>query len=566
MSADMCRTLFSWSAFDTLVVYIASAWIYGEVYRFSASSKANLHWVKPGRPSERASLNERPMYLHSFYFMLAIAQAYQHLGRDYGRILVPVGAPISEQDSKSTRGVVRTFDRFVGFLPHLVYRVGLTVGIAYLFCPLIYCAFLRPYIWQVTLYFTGFFWSFSRSSTAPKTLIAPLSTMLSFHVITSGIWLVALWQWTNMAFSTYLGQPPLKTGKPLTDGLRDANLSLINGLQAKHEVVRSFAFWELRLISQDFPARRQLVYADLDNNAWRDILNASRCIIEAVNTRIEAFENPSQLAPEPSAITEQVTTNTEKQESLQVKPLTEGNIFMDPPKPKDRPTRFESAFSNFARSHGQADDWTVNLRSRTQSFMNSASKSVLTPERKRKFITQAGEIRRLTFSTTEDNHSTEAPLTTQFLRSKVGSLFRQSYSNRIKKIVLGTPHSELTCFVDAVLSITHLTVESLKEDKYGIVQNDVAAIVKLFTATANRVHQFNSEDGLKIHWTDVCFPSRGSPEYETARKVGEVDTVLLVLKTGLNKILDAFKDHLADVGLTPKDVNLARQAAGMPQI
>jgi Nucleoporin protein Ndc1-Nup. len=42
------------------------------------------------RPHERPTLNERPIYLHSFHMFLACVQAVFHLYYDYDRIAVPI--------------------------------------------------------------------------------------------------------------------------------------------------------------------------------------------------------------------------------------------------------------------------------------------------------------------------------------------------------------------------------------------------------------------------------------------------------------------------------------------
>ncbi|KAI5297456.1 hypothetical protein KEM56_004811, partial [Ascosphaera pollenicola] len=390
--------------------------------------------------------------------MLAIVQAYMHLGHDYSRIPVPVASPTpgESKQKQKTHATISPPDRLCSFLPHLAYRAFRIVGIAFLVGPLVYVTFLRRHAWQMTLYFARFWWNFSRSSAEPPSLFSSIPAAVNLRAIVSGFWLVALWQWVNMAFSTYWGQPPLKkNGKPLTDGLKDANVSLINGLQSKQEMVKTFAFWELCLISQDFPERRQQIYADLDNDAWKGIFLAAKTAIEAVNARIEAFETPNKVTPEPPKAADHDTNqqvDSIKDSSIKIKHPSHKNILADPPKPKAQPEKLEAAFSSFAKSHGQAEDWTRNLRSRTQDLIGSASKSMLSPERKKQFLAQAGEVRKLTFPGPKDDGGPELPLTKKILRSKFGNLFRQTYRNRIIKIVFGAPHADVAPIIDAIVA------------------------------------------------------------------------------------------------------------------
>ncbi|KAI5284372.1 hypothetical protein KEM54_001386 [Ascosphaera aggregata] len=570
VGADFRQTFFSLAALNTFTMYIISAWIFGEVYRWSSPSTAGLVWVKPGRPSERAKLNEAPIYLHCFYSMLAIFQSYHHITNDLSRLPISAASQ-SSAELKRAPVVVPVVERLCSLLPHLMLQAIETTVKASAVGPFLYMLFLRRRAWHIALYFTRLFWNFSRSSAESSGYIPSPRIFISFRILTSGICLMALWQWTNLLFSIFLSKPPTKNGKPLTGEVKNANACLINGLKAKHDLVKTSAFWELCLITHDFPDRRSQIYTDLDNNAWNEVFAALKNMISAVTTRIKNFENPpkpvSPTAEPVSEDTEQ-SLDAEAESTLRIVSISDKKVLLDAPKPKTQPEKFGAAFGNFARYYGQSSsNWTPKVRNKAQDILGSASKAVLSPERNKKLFAEAKNLKRLTWAPETENHDISiSPLMSNFLRSKLGYIFRQTYQNRIKKIVFGSPYTDTVPLVDAIVALTQLTVLSLKEDKYGLVQRDVAAIVRMFTETINGVQHFNSERGLKVHWTDVNFPSPDSPEHKTARKVEDIDELLAALRRGLADILSAFKKHLKDVGLSSKDVRLAREAAGLPQI
>jgi nucleoporin NDC1 len=120
--------------------------------------------------------------------------------------------------------------------------------------------------------------------------------------------------------------------------------------------------------------------------------------------------------------------------------------------------------------------------------------------------------------------------------------------------------------VDAVDSLTRMLIASLDEDQYGKVQTDVPSVVNLFTQTIMSLDAFVHQGGLDAHWTDVYFPPSSKPQAQAeARKVPEVELVLDTLQSGLIDLLEAFKPYLRDIGVTGKDLRLAREAAGIEE-
>ena len=121
----------------------------------------------------------------------------------------------------------------------------------------------------------------------------------------------------------------------------------------------------------------------------------------------------------------------------------------------------------------------------------------------------------------------------------------------------------LDSLVDAIESLNRLLVASLQEDSYGIVQNDVPTIVRLFTDTIKILDAFVN-GGLDAHWTDVNFPPSSDPAAQAvARLIPDVELVLDGMKVSLADLLTVFNPYLRDIGVVGKDLRLAKEAAGL---
>lgn len=135
------------------------------------------------------------------------------------------------------------------------------------------------------------------------------------------------------------------------------------------------------------------------------------------------------------------------------------------------------------------------------------------------------------------------------IKSNLGWPFRQEYRRRIGAVVLGSPYGDVGIIVDAIDSLTRLSVCSLKEDKYGNVQRDVKLIIQTLTNTITQLEGFKTR--LGIHWTDV----------NAVRESPEVDAVLAALKSGLGDLVEAFGDYSEDLRLSQSEMRMAREAA-----
>ncbi|KKA23921.1 Nuclear envelope protein [Rasamsonia emersonii CBS 393.64] len=541
------RHLFPLHIIQTLGWYLFSAWWFSEIYVWSAPQTADLGWVKPGRPNERTTLNERPIYLHCYHLLLAIMQAAIHLYSDCDRLDIPVAKRTREAEDQRTHPVDSVVKRIQQAVIKSVFDSftrGVLMAVA---SPFIYMLFLRHTAWSYTLYFAKLFWNFPRAAAAPPGRIPSAIYSLFPKQVVSGACLVFLWQTSNVFFTVFIAQEPLKRGQPLTTETKDPTGSLINGLKARKELPA-------------LPGPTETIFSDIDRDggpAWTQILNASVEIVKGITTRINEYKNP------PSA----VSKSTAEQPQLQTLPrLTEPpkqeNIFAASPKGTSRHAKLGETISTTAKSYGQSPDWTPIARAKARDMLNQASNAVLSPERKQKLLGSSPEMKLLT-GAQPSSAGPSIPFISPILRSPVGQLFRQTYDRRLRRIVLGGPHGELGPIVDAIESLTRLLVASLAEDPYGKVQADVPTVVRLFTDTIITLEDF-VQGGLDVHWTDVTFPpSSDAAAQEQARRVPEVDIVLDTLKSSLSDLLAAFKPYLGEVGLKEKDLRLARAAAGI---
>ncbi|GMF72500.1 unnamed protein product [Aspergillus oryzae] len=495
------------------------------------------HWSMWNSPHERASLNERPIYLYTCHLLLAIVQSVVHLYYDFDRVPIPVAKRAAGNADQRTHPVEPVSKRLQVALPGLIKDGFTRSAVVAAVCPVV-------------------------SAAAPPGLIGPIGPGLLLRTMCSGGLLVLCWQTANLFFSAFLSKEPLKRGQPLTAEAKDPNGSLLTGLTAKKETVKSFAFWELCFISQRFADRRKAIFNDIDRDggpAWSQILQSATEVIKGIATRIDEQKNPSSGSkPAQAEQTEPVLRTLPRLTD----PLKADNVFAPSPKANSRQEKIGEVFSSTAKSYGQSADWTPAARAKARDVFDRASTAILSPERKQKLLASSQEFKMLTGTSTCKPENLN-PFIAQLLRSPVGRLFRQTYDRRLSDIVLGAPHANLCPIVDAIESLTRLLIASLQEDQYGKVQADVPDVVRLFTNTITTLEPF-IHGGLDAHWTDVNFPPSSNPEAQAeARRVPDVDLVLDTLKSSLKDLLSAFNLYLKDIGLVGKDLRLAKEAAGL---
>lgn len=504
------------------------------------------------RPHERVTLNERPIYLYTCHFFLAIVQSAVHFYYDFDHVPIPVAKPVSGDGDQRRHPVAPVSKQIHRALPRIANEsFKRTVKVSAV-APLLYLIFFRRTAWRFTMSFAKLFWNFPQSAADPP----PIYSFGFWHIfrpLFSGTLLVICWETANLFFSVFLSKEPLKRGQPLTADAKDPNGSLLSGLNAKKETVRAFAFWELSFISQQFPDRRKGIFNDIDREgapAWTQILQSANDVIKGISTRIEEEKAP-QSGTKPSQ-PEQPPPVLQTLPRL-ADPPKEIDIFAPSPKASTRRQHVEEALGTAAKSYGQSHpdwpDWSPGSRLRARDAFNRASTSY----RELKILTgmSAGKPANV------------QPFVALFLRSPVGWLFRQTYARRLSAVVLGSPHSTACTIVDAIDSLSRLLIASLQEDQYGKVQADVPGVVRLFTDTILVLETFVN-NGMDVHWTDIYFPSEHNPQAQLeARQVPEVDLIRDTLRSSLSDLLSAFNPYLKDIGLVGKDLRLAREAAGL---
>ncbi|KAL4937538.1 hypothetical protein BDV06DRAFT_226845 [Aspergillus oleicola] len=561
------RYLFPLHILQTFGWYLFSAWWFSEVYKWSSPISAHLEWVKRPSPHERATLNERPIYVYTYHLLLAVAQSVAHLYYDYDCIPVTVAKRPADGTEQKTHPTKSISQRIQAGLPQVLRDGIMRSSIVAAICPVAYIFFLRRRAWGYTMSMAKLFWDFPRSAADPPGLILPVKPLLVGRTMFSGALLVICWQTTNLFFSIFLSQEPLKRGQPLTAEAKDPNGSLLNGLKAKKETVRAYAFWELCFISQQFPDRRKAIFSDIDRDggsAWTQILQSATEVITGISARINAHTaTPAGSKPSPAATKSDPVLHTLPRLT---DPVQEGNIFAASPKSTSAQGKLTDGFSSTLRSLGESPDWTPKARARARGVFDRASSSLLSPERKQRLLASSQDLKLLTGSAPAGSAQPENinPFLANLLRSPIiGSLIRQPYARRLSAIVLGSPTASLSSIIDAIESLTALLIASLNEDPYGKVQSDVPAIVRLFTETTVTLETF-AHGGLDVHWADASFPPSSDPAaQDAARRVDDVELVIESLKGSLSSLLQAFAPYFRDIGLVGKGLREAREAAGV---
>lgn len=287
--------------------------------------------------------------------------------------------------------------------------------------------------------------------------------------------------------------------------------------------------WELAIIARDFPDRRKGIYEDIDRDGgpmWSQVYAICLDVIKSIETRIDGYGKPPP--PDPAKTTGAVEPKKRYGES----PKDENIFTSTPPKSKYR-AEVEKIATKAVIAPGQG--------------------SQLSPIAKKALATGKQSLLKVQKEVTgsDDPQTAFRSFADKTLASSVGWPFRQEYSRRLAKVVLGAPYGEPSLYINASSALGSLTSYSLTEDKYGNVQRDVATIIRTLTAVTSKLTQFKDE--LPLHWTDVK-GKRTSPD---------VEAVLDVLKATLARLIEDFGPYARDLRLSLTDIRLARETAGM---
>lgn len=495
-----------------------SAWWFIEIYLWSRPVSDQLDWTLKGDMSTPDRLNERPIYLRAFFFMLAVAQSTSHLYYDYSSIEIPVAPALSPTSSDlRTHPILSVYHKARQSLPSLLARsVVSCFGLA-IAGPFIYAFTLRTIFWSLHLALAKPFFSIPRSDAQP-TGYPPCNIWMMARSFYASLLLAATWEASIFFFSAFLVQEPTEKGEPLSTTSKDANGTLLTGLVAKRDLVKNFAFWELAEIARNRPKRRKFIFMDIGReggSAWSQMSSAALAVIQQIDSRIDLTKQTSA----------QSTTTEAQVENLPhiVPPAkTVDSIFSSAPPPKTRGEKIESIVAYGAKRVGQS--------SRPYSPDLPKTKSLI------------------------DYGASKAPAVTATLSSSwsfltespVGLFFRSSFERRVNCVVLGSPQGNPALIVDAIEAITRFSLASLDEDDYGAVRKTIPGIVRKFTATIQTIESFVQSVEAK--------PNQDSD-------IENVEIVLARLKAGLAEILGGFEIYLVDEGLSALEHRKAKRAS-----
>jgi nucleoporin NDC1 len=479
-------------------------------------------------------LNERPIYLRSVFVLLALCQTGMHIYNDDSSVHIPVSAPSkTPTPDNRTHKLAPMAIQIQQKKARIIQRCVIVPSALAVTGPVIYALFLRQTFWSWHLAFAKLIYSLPRSDARP-TGYPPGNPAVMARSAGVGFLLMITWEATSFFFSALLAQEPVKKDQPLSQGSKDPNGTLITGLRAKRDVVKTFAFWELVIIAQKHPDRRKVIFADIGREggrAWDQMLGAALDVVKTINSRIEAAT--SQLSP----IEEEQNPDAMEIDSLPriAPPIKEKLIFAQSPPPQTRTEEIESYIDWGAKRIGQSKDPFQPPISRWRElskYITPAGNSQETPNQNPLFsfasyLMQASR--------------------TEWLFTPIGWFFRPTFSRKVNTTILGHPQANAAVITDAIESITRMLVASLSEDLYGTAISGVPTTVRAFTTTINTIETF-----VQHHVKEEAGPEAD---------IDEVEIVLARLKAGLAELLGAFQLFLVDQGVSAADHRSAQNSA-----
>lgn len=201
------------------------------------------------RPWEKKRLNERPIYIRTLLFLLAILQTIFHLYYDYDRVYLPIvvrqvetspGPEITMEKkleintSLRPHALVNPWEQVKAAAPLVLQRVALRSAAMAISGPFIYALFIRHRAWHWSLSLAQLLWDMPAA--AVLSYLPPSPIWLVLQSLYAQFLLLWLWESSNTLFNAFVTQEPLRKGQPLSDESRDPNGTLLNGLQSKREV------------------------------------------------------------------------------------------------------------------------------------------------------------------------------------------------------------------------------------------------------------------------------------------------------------------------------------------
>ncbi|KAF2863951.1 hypothetical protein K470DRAFT_254261 [Piedraia hortae CBS 480.64] len=516
----------------TLLWYSLSAWLVTEIFVWSLPSKSNLGWIDPGREYERPRVNENPLYLRTMLSMAAVMFTAKHLYNDDDLVELTD----QDEDEKWTTSL-----RWLAEYAVAIFMHALSSSLVFLvFGTVIYFLTLRHSLWPGVSTLAHWLNRHLVPDRGPPGLANV--GRLAFQTVAALTSLISLWDASNLMFSSCISYPPIKKGHPLTDQIvdahgniisrsRDPNGSLVRGLDAKRNVTRAFAFWELYLIcnreNKIFEDRRKTLFQDPDrkpSSTWAQISSLCLAEISGISSRIKCYQESISPKPAPEVINAPPPPSLPKIASRPT--IEDKDVFLHR---TSRPNAVGSLARQLGQSHGSPTLLATGA-SRALAWTGNHTSETLTK-----------------------THLTQS-IQTQLqaiLASPIGAPFRKTFSSRLKAIIFNTPYSDRETITHAVKSLTALTLVSIAEDEYGQVAPTIPAIINTLTDVVFGIKQL--EATLEPHWSDVFF----SP---AAREVEEVGMLRAMVQGELGRIVEKFEPFAGALGLGEGQMGRAREA------
>ncbi|KAK1983165.1 nucleoporin protein Ndc1-Nup [Colletotrichum cereale] len=522
------KFFFSIHTLEAFLFYSFSSALFSHVYLWAVPESANLGWVTYYSGGERARVNERMLCFYCYMAISAVVQAIFHFYHDTDKLIIDVSR--SEGADAKVSGDA-SLSKVLGEVPAILIQSSVRCLSVAPIAAVVHMLFLRSFVWGWALFFLRPFYNIPKTNMLPPT--QPWDMPLFFRCAVAGFLLNILWKTANHAFSTFMVKPPLKNGKPLTSESKDPNGSLLNGLKSKKDQIRCFALWELAYIARNDEDRRKAIFQDIDRkdgSTWSQIYVHCLNVIKSVENRIDDYGKPAAVPAVP--------VQPEDVRARSSAPLKEDPIFQSRPANRTMRGEMEKALAQVGRHSGDSPVSQLSpiakktLRGARDKVLSKEQQEALSsPQLKSQFQTWALKL---------------------ISNEYVGWVFRQEFRNRLTAVVLGTPYSELSQYVNAVDVLSLFAVHSLTEDTFGKVHKDLPTIIRTFTAVISKIEAF--KDNFPIHWTDI----------EQNRAAPEVDALTAALKTGLAQVIAEFEPYSSDLRLTRTDMRLAKEAAAQP--
>ena len=170
------------------------------------------------------------------FLCLGLAQALLHLYKDYDRVKIDVSRLLDPELQQRPQTIMIALAEIKQKITPVAASVPVRVVVIIIISSVLYITFLRHAAWRWTFVIAKNIYQLPKAS-RPSALPTQVADLLGRFLI-QGILLSFLWDFANLSFDVFVGQPPLKKGLPLSEGSPDPNYTLLAGLKAKKEVTR----------------------------------------------------------------------------------------------------------------------------------------------------------------------------------------------------------------------------------------------------------------------------------------------------------------------------------------